>query len=130
MSPGLSGSTRKLQKTALALLILVGIINYFDRASLAIAVVSIRHDLGLGATAIGAMLSAFAFSYALAQLPTGLLIDRFGPRVLLGCGLTVWSVAQAAAGLSSGYARAFFSAVSCWVMKRGAAISQQRAVDQ
>ena len=111
MSPGLSGRTRKLQKTALALLILVGIINYFDRASLAIAVVSIRHDLGLGATAIGAMLSAFAFSYALAQLPTGLLIDRFGPRVLLGCGLTVWSVAQAAAGLSSGYAQLFLSRI-------------------
>jgi MFS family permease len=36
---------------------------------------------------------------AFSQLPGGALTDRVGPRRLLGLGLFVWSLAQAAAGL-------------------------------
>ena len=37
-------------------------------------------------------------AYAFAQLPTGLLVDRVGPRKLLGLGLSLWSLAQTLAG--------------------------------
>jgi MFS family permease len=50
---------------------------------------------------MGLLLSAFSWSYALCQLPVGALVDRIGPRWLLGIGLVVWSVAQAAGGLAS-----------------------------
>ena len=42
---------------------------------------------------MGLLLSAFAWSYALLQLPVGGLVDRAGSRVLLGAGMTLWSVA-------------------------------------
>src|SRR5665213_807854 len=48
---------------------------------------------------MGLLLSAFLWSYALAQLPVGGLIDRFGPRKMLAAGLFAWSIAQAAGGL-------------------------------
>src|SRR5579875_1064653 len=111
MPESLGRRTRRMQKSALVLLILAGVVNYLDRSSLALAVVPIRHELGIGATAIGGLLSAFAFSYALAQLPIGPLIDRFGPRRMLGAGMVVWSLAQGAAGLSASYVQLLFCRV-------------------
>jgi len=49
---------------------------------------------------MGVLLSAFLWTYALAQAPVGALIDRFGPRRLLGGALGLWSAAQAATGFA------------------------------
>jgi sugar phosphate permease len=81
--------------------VVCGVINYLDRATLAVANEYIRADLGLSLGQMGLLLSAFSWSYALCQLPVGALVDRIGPRWLLGIGLVVWSVAQAAGGLAS-----------------------------
>ncbi len=88
-----------MQRAALALLVLAGVINYIDRATLAIANPLIRHDLGLSIRDMGLLLSAFLWAYAFAQLPSGALIDRLGPRLLLTLGLAVWSGAQVLGGL-------------------------------
>ena len=106
---------RRLQIIVLALLVATGVINFFDRSSLAIANVPIRADLGLNATQMGGLLSAFALSYAFAQLPTGLLIDRLGPRTLLGAGLALWSGAQALIGLVTGYGQFFWARIALGV---------------
>ncbi len=63
----------------------------------------IQDELGIPVAKMGLLLSAFLWAYALAQLPVGALIDRFGPRRLLGLGLFSWSVAQAAGGLVTGF---------------------------
>ncbi len=90
---------RKAQTVALSLLVLSGIINYVDRGTLAVANHNIATELGLSLGQMGLLLSAFAWSYALAQLPAGGLVDRIGPRRFLAAGLIVWSFAQAAGGL-------------------------------
>ncbi len=90
---------RRSQTLALALLVVTGVINYLDRATLAVANEFIRADLGLSLGQMGLLLSAFSWSYALCQLPVGALVDKVGPRWLLGIGLVVWSLAQAAGGL-------------------------------
>ena len=78
-----------------------GVINYLDRATLAVANEYIRADLGLSLGEMGVLLSAFSWSYALCQLPVGALVDKVGPRWLLFFGLVIWSLAQAAGGLAS-----------------------------
>ena len=88
---------RRGQRIALALLMVSGIVNYLDRGTLAVASSAIRADLGLSLAQMGLLLSAFSWSYALCQFPVGGLVDRIGPRRLLGIGLIVWSIAQAAA---------------------------------
>src|SRR5580698_129039 len=93
-----SPSMRRMQRLALVMLVISGTVNYLDRSALAIGNPEIRKELGLNATQMGVLLSAFLVSYAFAQLPTGLLIDRVGPRKLLGLGLAVWSLAQTLAG--------------------------------
>ena len=85
---------RSIQRVALAMLVLAGVINYVDRATLAVANLMIRDDLGLSIADMGYLLSAFLWAYAFAQLPTGAMVDKLGPRLLLTCGLTLWSLAQ------------------------------------
>ncbi len=92
---------RRSQNLALVLLVVCGVINYLDRATLAVANEYIRADLGLSLGQMGLLLSAFSWSYALCQLPVGALVDKIGPRRLLFIGLVVWSLAQAAGGLVS-----------------------------
>jgi MFS family permease len=87
---------------ALALLMLAGAVNYVDRVTLSVAAPMISAQLHLKAGAMGVLLSAFLWTYALAQWPAGALIDRLGPRRLLGGALVLWSAAQAATGLAAG----------------------------
>ena len=77
---------RFMQRAALTLLVLSGVVNYIDRATLAIANPLVRHDLGLSINDMGYLLSAFLWAYAFAQLPAGALVDRIGPRILLALG--------------------------------------------
>jgi sugar phosphate permease len=90
---------KRIQRSTLLLLILAGTLNYVDRATLSIGGPLIRKELDLSIADLGLLLSAFLWAYAFAQLPAGALIDRQGPRRLLGAGLAVWSFAQVAAGL-------------------------------
>lgn len=89
---------RTAQRSALTMLVIAGTLNYIDRATLSVANPLIRRELGLSIADMGLLLSAFLWAYAFFQLPGGALVDRLGPRRLLAAGLTVWSVAQAAAG--------------------------------
>jgi sugar phosphate permease len=94
---------RRFQTISLVLLVVCGTINYLDRGALSVANPVIRTDLGVSIGQMGLLLSAFAWSYALVQLPVGGLVDRAGPRLLLGIGMTLWSLAQAAGGLVTSF---------------------------
>ncbi|HEY1902142.1 MAG TPA: MFS transporter [Terracidiphilus sp.] len=94
----------KIQIIAVSILSIAGVINYIDRGSLAIANTTIRTDLGFSATRMGVLLSAFSLSYAISQLPVGVLLDRFGERRVLGAGMFLWSLTQTATGLVRGFA--------------------------
>lgn len=94
---------RRIQKTALILLVISGVINYVDRASLAVGLPLIRHDLDISIAHSGVLLSAFLCAYAICQLPAGAAVDRFGARLLLSIGLALWSLAQILAGMVSSF---------------------------
>lgn len=94
---------RRIQKTALILLLLSGVINYVDRASLAVGLPLIRHDLGISIAHSGVLLSSFLLVYAFCQLPAGAVVDRFGARLVLSAGLAIWSVAQVLGGMVTSF---------------------------
>src|ERR1700743_572334 len=98
-----------VQGVALALLVAAGVVNYIDRATLAVANPLIREELGLSIADMGYLLSAFLWAYAFAQLPTGAMVDRLGARILLTLGLSLWSFAQLLGGLVQNFGQ-FFSA--------------------
>ncbi|MDE2517672.1 MAG: MFS transporter [Rhodospirillales bacterium] len=96
--PTASARVKTYQRTAVAMLLFTGAVNYIDRVALSIANPLVRADLHLSIGEMGVLLSVFLWTYAFCQLPVGALIDRFGPRWLLGIGVIIWSVAQAAVG--------------------------------
>jgi MFS family permease len=102
---------RRFQTISLTLLVVCGTINYLDRGALSVANPAIRADLGVSIGEMGVLLSAFAWSYALAQLPVGGLVDRAGPQLLLGLGMTLWSLAQAAGGLVTSFGQFIWARV-------------------
>jgi ACS family glucarate transporter-like MFS transporter len=76
----------------LAILFIVTTINYADRASISIAGPEIRKALGLSPVEMGFVFSAFAWSYVMAQLPGGWLLDRFGSKITYFFSIFLWSL--------------------------------------
>jgi MFS transporter, ACS family, glucarate transporter len=74
------------------MLFLVTTVNYADRATLSIAGPALSKELGLDAVAMGYVFSAFGWSYVIAQVPGGWLLDRFGSRWVYAVSILVWSV--------------------------------------
>ena len=54
------------------------LINYFDRINLSVAAPQLKHEFGLTDGELGWLFSGFFWSYALLQIPTGMILDRFG----------------------------------------------------
>jgi MFS family permease len=76
--------------------------------TLAIGNPMFRADMHLSVADMGLLLSAFLWAYAFAQLPAGGLVDRFGPRRLLGAGILLWSIAQGLTGLCTNFGQFVF----------------------
>lgn len=75
-----------------AMLFAVTMVNYADRATLAIAGPAMSKDLGLTPLQMGFVFSAFGWSYVIGQLPGGWLLDRFGSRIVYFGSIVVWSI--------------------------------------
>ena len=75
----------------LAMLFAITTINYADRATISIAGPEIKKELGLSAVQMGFIFSAFAWSYVVAQLPGGWLLDRFGSKITYFFSIFLWS---------------------------------------
>jgi MFS transporter, ACS family, glucarate transporter len=74
------------------MLFLVTTVNYADRATLSIAGSALSKELGLDAIAMGYVFSAFGWSYVIAQVPGGWLLDRFGSRWVYAFSIMIWSL--------------------------------------
>ncbi len=89
---------------ALFLLFVAVVINYVDRGNLSIAAPLIKEEWHLNASVLGALFSAFFWTYTAMQFVSGWVVDRFDPCRLLGLGFLAWSLATVLTGLSAGFA--------------------------
>lgn len=74
------------------MLFLVTTVNYADRATLSIAGPALSRELHLDPIAMGYIFSAFGWSYVIAQVPGGWLLDRYGSRLVYAFSILVWSL--------------------------------------
>jgi ACS family D-galactonate transporter-like MFS transporter len=77
-------------------------IAYLDRAALSVALPFMAEEFEIGPAIQGILLSSFFWTYALFQLPSGWLLDKFGPRVIYPLAVGWWSVWTALTALSHG----------------------------
>jgi MFS family permease len=88
----------------LGLLVVSVFINYIDRGNLSIAAPLVKNELGLSASQLGILFSAFFWTYTAMLFVCGWFVDRFDAGRVLALGFLLWSLATAASGVVSGFA--------------------------
>lgn len=83
------------------------LVNYFDRISLSVAAPQLQQEFGLSNGQLGLLFSAFFWSYALLQIPTGVILDRFGTTRIGRLGALLWGVAATLTACAGGFAGIF-----------------------
>ena len=78
-------------------------VAYLDRVCISTAAPAIKAELGLSDVQMGTVFSAFTLAYALFEVPSGWLADRFGARATLTRIVVWWSAMTAATGAASGF---------------------------
>jgi ACS family D-galactonate transporter-like MFS transporter len=99
-------NSRGLWTTSL-LLFASAVICYIDRSNISVAAPLLKAELGLSVSDLGTVLSAFFWSYAVLQLFSGWLVDRFNVNWILAAGFFLWSAATTATGWVGGFAGLF-----------------------
>ena len=98
------------RRWSIGVLLGVGIlINYFDRVNISVAAPQLEQEFGLTPVEIGLLFSAFFWSYAILQVPVGMVLDRFGVTTVSRIGAFLWGVASGVAVLATGFGT-FFAA--------------------
>ena len=85
------------------------LVNYFDRVNLSVSHGALYTAFGISDVAFGYLSAAYNWSYALCQLPVGVVLDRFGVRRVQRNGILIWSMASFAAAITPNLA-GFFGA--------------------
>jgi ACS family hexuronate transporter-like MFS transporter len=88
----------------LSLLFLSTAINYIDRQALAVVLPRLRDDLGITSVQYGGITTVFLIAYTLAQLASGVVIDRIGSRLGFALCVSIWSLAAAGHAFAAGAA--------------------------
>lgn len=85
----------KVWRRLIPFLFLLYVINYLDRINIGFAALSMNKDLLLSATAFGLANTIFYIGYVAFEIPSNLLMVRYGARVWLARILMSWGLASA-----------------------------------
>jgi ACS family glucarate transporter-like MFS transporter len=91
--------TGKIRWLLIGWIFIISSTAFLDRVNISVAGKAIERDFGLTDLQFGWIASAFLTGYALFQAPAGRVVDRFGPRVVLGFATIWWAVFTALTGL-------------------------------
>jgi ACS family D-galactonate transporter-like MFS transporter len=86
----------------LALICFATVLNYGDRAVLGVAAPAMSAELAISPVMMGLVFSVFSWTYAAAQIPGGILLDRLGTRLTYALSLILWSLCTLLHGLVYG----------------------------
>ena len=71
---------------------LIGLIAYMDRANISVVASFMMQEFNIDKTQFGLLNSAFFIAYAAAQIPSGILIQKFGNKFMTIFALILWSI--------------------------------------
>ncbi|MFC7394530.1 MFS transporter [Scopulibacillus cellulosilyticus] len=94
---------KKMTVTTVVILFFAWFIDYLDRSIVSIALPYIGKEFHLNKVEQGLILSVFSFSYAVVQIPSGFLTDRFGSKKVMTFALVSWSIFTALTGAAFNY---------------------------
>lgn len=85
------------------------LVNFFDRVNLSVSHDSLIAAFGISDVVFGYLSSSYNWTYALCQLPIGVVLDKLGVRRVGRIGTFIWSAASFAAAAAPNL-NAFFGA--------------------
>ncbi len=88
-------------------LFFITVINYADHVAISLAGPIMVRELNFDSVTLGYVFSAFGWSYAVAQIPGGWFLDRFGSKLVYATCIFIWSMLTwmtGAMGFFSGFA--------------------------
>lgn len=91
---------RKMMRKVLWLPILLGIISIIDRANISYAALRMNSELGFTATVYGLGAGILFIGYVLFEVPSNILMRKFGARVWLARIALTWGVLSALTGFA------------------------------
>ncbi|WP_436850407.1 MFS transporter [Streptomyces griseoloalbus] len=94
--PAVQSAIRKIFRRVVPLFFVMFVANYMDRVNLGFAQDELRADVGLSAAAFGLGAGIFFIAYALFEVPSNILMERFGPKVWLTRIMISWGVVATA----------------------------------
>lgn len=83
---------------------LVYFVTYLDRVNISVAAPMMMKEFDISKVQLGTVFSVFALSYALFQIPVGMLGDKYGPRKVLAGLVAFWSIMTAITPLAWSFA--------------------------
>ncbi|MFZ0937978.1 MAG: MFS transporter [Candidatus Sulfotelmatobacter sp.] len=87
----------------IAFLLAFGVlVNFFDRINLSVSRDALHDSFGLSLVAFGYLSSAFSWTYAVMQMPAGVLLDWLGVRRVGRISALLWSLSSFAAAIAPG----------------------------
>jgi len=118
--PEASPGPTKVRKAVTLWLSVAAVLAYLCRNSLVVAESELRRDLGLSEEQMGFILGpAFFWTYALAQIPTAWLGERYGSRRCLPVYSAAWSIASGMIALATGFGWVLASRLASGVSQAG-----------
>ena len=105
MTPIATSPARNVPRRRWGIALLLGfgvLVNYFDRVNLSVSQDALHTAFGISTVMFGYLLSAYSWTYAALQLPSGLILDRLGVKLVGRIATFLWSVASFAAAISTG----------------------------
>jgi ACS family tartrate transporter-like MFS transporter len=93
---------RKVAWRLLPLLVVCYFLSFLDRVNIGYAALTMNADLGLSAAAYGMGAGIFFIGYLLFEVPSNILLKRFGPRIWIARIMITWGVISACMALVKG----------------------------
>jgi MFS transporter, ACS family, tartrate transporter len=92
-------TVRKLQARIVPLLFLLYMVAYLDRINIGFAALTMNRELAISSQQFGLLVGVFFFGYFLFEIPSNLLLHKFGARIWIGRILISWGIMAMLAGL-------------------------------
>jgi MFS transporter, ACS family, glucarate transporter len=113
----------RIRYLIITILFAVSCFSFADRSALSQAAASMPKDMDLSPQRMGYLLFGFGWAYALGQLPSGGLLDRFGSKRVYGIAIILWSTFAFLTG-SAGYVTASAAFTAIFVLRIFSGLAQ------
>jgi sugar phosphate permease len=100
----MKATTTRIRWHVMFAVFLIVTISYLDRTNLSVAAPTLQHELNLTPTQLGLILSAFSWSYALAQIPAGMVAAWLKPRRTYLWAMWLWCLLLVATTTATSFA--------------------------